>query len=329
LRVPTPARVPLVLLPTPLHRLERLSSELGLDLWIKRDDMTGFALGGNKGRKLEFLMADVLAKSAEVVVACGAAQSNFVRQLGAACAMNGIRCAAAVMDRPYYAAAGKPGKPAIGPRNGNILIDEMLGVEVCKTEDGPWEALYVFQDSVARRYEDQGLRVYKMPIGGSSPLGAYAFALAAREACQQADGFEFLITPSSSGSTHTGLTWHFKGSGTKVIGISADPDPDAELVEDMVELAEGVDRLAGVSKNLVPDDFDLRMDWVGEGYGVPSEEGAAAISKLARTEGIFLDPVYSGKAFAGLLDLAARKEIGGKVLFWHTGGTPALFASNG
>lgn len=326
--MPAPSKVPLVLLPTPLHRLDRMSDELGLDLWIKRDDMTGFALGGNKGRKLEFLMADVLAKKAEVVVTCGAMQSNFVRQLGTACAMFGLKCAACVMDRPYYRGAGMPKKPAIGPRNGNVRIDEMLGVEILKTEDGDWETLYAFQDETVRRFESEGKTVYKMPIGGSSDLGAYGFALAGKEVDAQKSGFDFLVTPSSSGSTHTGLTWHFKGSSTKVIGISADPDPERELVEDMVELAGGVDELSGVAKKVANEDFDFRTDWVGEGYGVPSEKGQAAIKKLATTEGIFLDPVYSGKAFAGLLDLTARNEIKGKVLFWHTGGTPALFADD-
>lgn len=325
--MPAPPKVPLVLLPTPIHRLDRLSEELGIDLWIKRDDMTGFALGGNKGRKLEYLMADVLAKGSTAVVACGAVQSNFIRQLGAACAMHGIRCAAAVMDRPYYAAAGKPEKAAIGPRNANVRIDELLGVELHHAEDGDWQTLYDVQDGIIRRLETEGHHVYKMPIGGSSVFGAWAFVQAGIEAASQRPEINYLVTSSSSGSTHTGLTWHFAGTSTTVIGISADPDPEFELVDDMVELAEGVDQYAECPKALTKDDFDLRIDWVGEGYGVPSDKGMRAIEKLARSEGILLDPVYSGKAFAGLLDLAAQGEISGRVLFWHTGGIPALFAS--
>lgn len=326
--MPAPPKVPLVLLPTPVHRLDRLSSELGLDLWVKRDDLTGFALGGNKGRKLEYLVADVLAEGASAVVACGAVQSNFVRQLGAACAMYGIRCAAAVMDRPYYAAAGKPDKAAIGPRNANVRIDRLLGVELHHAEDGDWQTLYEVQDGVIRSLEAEGHRVYKMPIGGSSVFGAWAFVQAGIEVGQQLQNIDYLVTSSSSGSTHTGLTWHFKGSKTKVLGISADPDPDFELVDDMVELAEGVDEFAESPKSLSNVDFDLRLDWVGDGYGVPSEAGSAAISKLARSEGILLDPVYSGKAFAALMELAARGELSGRVLFWHTGGIPALFAAD-
>jgi 1-aminocyclopropane-1-carboxylate deaminase/D-cysteine desulfhydrase-like pyridoxal-dependent ACC family enzyme len=304
--------------------LPRLSERLGLDLWVKRDDMTGFAMGGNKGRKLEFLMADVLAQGADTVVACGATQSNFIRQLGTACAMHGISCEAAVMDLPYYAAAGKSDKRPIGPENGNVRLDRMVGVVMHKAPDGAWEDLYEFQNDIADRLESEGRKVYRMPIGGSSPLGAYAFALAAQEV--QGD-FDFLVTPSSSGSTHTGLGWHFHGTSTQVIGISADPDPDLELCDDMAELAAQLDELVGSQKRMRPKDFDLRLDWVGDGYGVPSPEGEAAIRQMARTEGLFLDPVYSGKAFAGLLDLAARGELRGRVLFWHTGGMPALFAS--
>lgn len=325
--MPAPSKVPLALLPTPVHRLDRLSRELGLDLWIKRDDLTGFALSGNKGRKLEFLMADVLAKGATAVVACGAVQSNFIRQLGAACAMYGIRCAAAVMDRPYYAAAGMPEKPAIGAKNGNVRIDNILGVELHHAEDGDWQTLYSIQDSVMERLRQEGYAVYKMPIGGSSVFGAWAFVQAGIEVASQLTDIDYLVTSSSSGSTHTGLTWYFKGSMTKVIGISADPDPELELVEDMLELAEGIDVYADSPRRLAESDFDLRLGWVGDGYGVPSESGTRAIEKLARSEGILLDPVYSGKAFAALLDLAAESQISGRVLFWHTGGIPALFAA--
>lgn len=326
--MPAPPKVPLVLLPTPLHRLDRLSEDLGIDLWIKRDDLTGFALGGNKGRKLEYLIADVLACGATAVVACGAVQSNFIRQLGAACAIHGIRCAAAVMDRPYYAAAGMPEKAAIGPRNANVRIDGLLGVELHHAEDGDWEALYAVQDGVIRDLEAAGDKVYKMPIGGSSVFGAWAFVNAGREVDEQLTDIDYLVTSSSSGSTHTGLAWHFKGTRTKVVGISADPDPDRELVDDMVELAAGVDQFADAAKNVTPEDLDLRLDWVGEGYGVPSAAGTNAIQTLARREGILLDPVYSGKAFAALMDLAKSGQISGRVLFWHTGGIPALFAAD-
>lgn len=324
--MPILPKVPLILAPTPLHRLDRVSDELGINLWIKRDDLTGFALGGNKGRKLEFLMAEILDQRADIVVACGAIQSNFIRQLAAACSVHGVRCAAAVMELPFYGAAGKPNSPGVGPLGANAVLDQILGVEVHLTPDDDWEALYAFQESVAQKYEAEGLRVYRMPIGGSSVQGALSFVLAGIEAEAQESGFDFLVTPSSSGSTHSGLAWHFHGRPTRVIGISADPDPEGELVADMVELAEGLDEILQTKKRMAVRDFDLRMEWVGEGYSVPSPAGTAAIEHLARAEGIFLDPVYSGKAFAALLDLTKSREIGGKVLFWHTGGTPVLFA---
>ena len=312
-------KVPLCLLPTPLHRLDRMSAELGVDLWIKRDDLTGFAMGGNKGRKLEYLLADALAEEAEVVVTCGAIQSNFVRQLGAACAVAGLRCVAATMDLPFEDA------PAEGPRlrgdAGNAVLDGILGVELRRFPDDAWEVLYGHMDVLAEVEEAAGRRVYRVPIGGSSPLGAAAFYEAAREI---PEGFDWIVTASSSGSTQTGLAYAYRDSRTKVLGIASDPEPD--LAFDFAALGDAMADLLGLAARLAPRDFRLDLGFVGPGYGVPSPEGDAAIRRLARTEGIFLDPIYSGKAFAALLALAAQRAIGGRVLFWHTGGLPTLFA---
>ncbi len=309
-------------MPTPLHRLPRLSDELGVDLWIKRDDLTGLALGGNKGRKLEYLIAEAVAAEAQVVVTCGAAQSNFVRQLGAACAMVGIRCAAVVMPLPYEPPAGKPEVPPLG-RGGNLTLDALLGVELEVLPDGTWDELFEATHALAEKYRSQGLRVYEIPIGGSSPLGAYAFWEAAAEADGQAGAFDAVVVPTSSGSTHAGVAYYHQGTATRVVGIACDPEP--ELVEELARLAAGVDELTGLGKGMKPADFELKMDWVGPGYGVPSTKGNRAIERLARSEGILLDPVYSGKTFSGLLDLVETRELGGRVLFWHTGGVPTLF----
>jgi len=320
-----PQNVDLVCLPTPCHRLPRLSEELGVDLWIKRDDLTGFAGGGNKGRKIEFLIAEAIAQRAEVVVCQGATQSNFVRQLGAACSMFGITCEAVVMNMPYYAAAGKPsGKKATG--GGNLILDDLFGVVVHLHPDGDWDVLDDLAEALAEKRRSEGKRVMKINIGGSSPLGAYSFYQAGLEVLAQESGFDFLVTPSSSGSTHAGLAYAFHGSSTPVIGISADPDPDDVLAQDVVELCEGVDAITGMNKGIVRADIDLRMDYCGEAYGIPSEAGNAAIRRFAQREGIVLDPVYSGKAAAGLLDLIESGQVSGKVLFWHTGGMPTLFA---
>lgn len=317
-----PARIPLCLLPTPLHRLNRLSEELGVDLWIKRDDLTGFAMGGNKGRKLEYLVAEAAAHEAEVVVTCGATQSNFVRQLGAACAVAGLRCVAAVMDLPYEESPHPPGKErTLRTDAGNVVLDKILGVELRHFPDGEWESLFHHAEMLAKVEEAGGRRVFRVPIGGSSPLGAYAFYEAAKEIPSD---FDWIVTASSSGSTQTGLAYAFHGSKTRVLGMCADPEP--EIADDFAELGRGLATLLALPFSLASSSFLLSFDFVGGGYGIPSAEGDEAIQRLARTEGIFLDPIYSGKAFAGLLSLVEAQTLTGRVLFWHTGGLPTLFA---
>ncbi len=320
--LPAPLRTPLILLPTPCHRLNRASEELGIDLWIKRDDLTGFAFGGNKGRKLEYLMTEVLASGAKVVVTSGSADSNFVRQLGAACAVRGLVCHAAVMENPY-----PEGKPLFhaghkAPK-GNVALGRILDVQYHLIPDGDWSVLEAASSNLAAELSNLG-QVYEVPLGGSSVAGAYSFYLAGQELSSQLGDVDFVVTASSSGSTQTGLAMYFQGSQTRVVGISADPEP--EIVDDLSDLsgqlAELVDR-----PPLRPDQFNFHLSYVGPGYGVPSDAGNLAIEWLSRREGIFLDPIYSGKAFSGLLDLVGRREVSGRIVFWHTGGLPALFSS--
>ncbi len=314
-----PERLSLIQAPTPLHRLNNLSNELGLDLWIKRDDLTGFAMGGNKGRKLEYLMAEVLRQKAEVVVTCGAAQSNFIRQLGAACAMKGIHCVAVIMATPYDTE-----RPDVRPRlgyKGNLLLDKILGIDLRTYTDGTWDELYSITETVASEFEADGKRTYRIPIGGSSGLGAYAFYQAAQELTES---FDTIVFASSSGSTHTGLRFAFHNTDTRILGIACDPEP--EIAEDFAELAKELLVFVPSGPILIAKDYDLNFDFVGPGYGIPSLAGQNAIKCLARTEGIFLDPIYTGKAFAGLIELARTRVLSGKVLFWHTGGLPTLFA---
>ncbi len=318
-------KVSLIQSPTPLHPLPHLSAELGIDLWIKRDDLTGFAFGGNKGRKLEYMVADALAQGADAVVTCGSMQSNFIRQLAAACSMHGLRCAAAVMILPFSAQVPPPAAPPMSKHGGNVLLDELLGVDLRAFENDVWEELYQRGEELAREYEARGLKVYRIPIGGSCALGAYAFYQAGQELERQTEtDFDWIVFASSSGSTQTGLGYAFNGRETKVLGIACDPEPD--LVDDFERLAGGLDELLGESKAMRAADFRFNLDYVGPGYGVPSEAGNAALRELARKEGVFLDPVYSSKAFSGLLDLARKGELKGRVLFWHTGGLPNLFA---
>jgi D-cysteine desulfhydrase family pyridoxal phosphate-dependent enzyme len=303
-----------------LHRLDRLSDELGIDLWIKRDDLTGFAFGGNKGRKLEYLIGAALSQGATAVVSCGALQSNFIRQLGAACSRHGLKCGAAVMRLPFE------GEPAIGglsAQGGNVLLDELLGIDLRVHEDAEWERLYELMEELAREYESGGEKVYRVPVGGSSPIGAYAFFEAGVELARQASPFDWVVFASSSGSTHTGLLYALAGTGVNVLGIACDPEP--EIAEDFAVIGRGLAAMLGVQP-LEASDYRLRFEWVGEGYGIPSPEGMASIQLMARRESIFLDPIYSGKAFAGLVAMAKSGELKGRILFWHTGGTPALFA---
>ena len=317
-----PTRIPLVLLPTPLHRLDRLSEDLGLDLWIKRDDLTGFALGGNKGRKLEYLMSEAIASGANAVVTCGAAQSNFVRQLAAACAVCGLVCHAVVMRLPFDAAVGKPDGAPPAAAGGNVLLDALFGANLYLVPDDDWISLYAQAEDLAVRLESEGATVYRVPIGGSSPLGGYAFFEAAKE-LECALPFDAILTSTSSGSTQAGLGIALRGSSTRVVGIAADPEPD--LIEDVLRVSSGLADLLSIDAP-GEHDFEVRSEWAGPGYGIPSEAGNEAIQLMARREGILLDPIYTGKAFAGLLSMAESGELKGRVLFWHTGGAPALFA---
>jgi D-cysteine desulfhydrase/L-cysteate sulfo-lyase len=314
-------KVDLVLLPTPLHRLDRLSKELGIDLWIKRDDLTGFAFGGNKGRKLEYLIHSALASGADTVVTCGSAQSNFIRQLTAACAKSNLNCAAVVMQLPYE---HEPAQGAMRPEGANLLLNQLVNADIRVIPNGVWDVLMAASTDLANEYRAKGHNVFEIPIGGSSPLGAYAFFLAGKELMEQDSGFDCVISASSSGSTQTGLTYAFTGTTTRYHGISCDPEP--ELVDEFVELARALDEMTGHNHALTHKDFVFDLRFVGPGYGVPSQGSIDAIKELAQKEGIFLDPVYTGKAFDGLLKMARSGELTGKVCFWHTGGTPTLFA---
>lgn len=318
-------RIDLICSPTPLHRLPRISDDLGIDLWIKRDDLTGFAGGGNKGRKLEYLMADILAAGASCVVTLGASQSNFVRQAAAACAIHNIEFHGVVMDWPY------PDEPRkTKPQNwvdsdrpsGNLILDQWLGAHIHRLPDATFEDL----DRAARELaQEKG--AYFIPGGGSCGVGALGFVSAAHELLTQDSTVDTILSASGSGGTQTGLTYALAQMGTKAkfIGICTDDEP--EMVHDFAAIAAELDEIFGDPLRLNAADFDLRLDYCGPGYGVPSAAGSDAIRYAARMEGIFLDPVYAGKAFAGLMDLAKRGELTGRVVFWHTGGMPVLFAA--
>ncbi|MCG9896035.1 MAG: pyridoxal-phosphate dependent enzyme [Fimbriimonadaceae bacterium] len=316
--MPFADRFPLIPGPSPLHPLPALSPELGLDLWIKRDDLLGFGGGGNKVRKVERLLGRALRDGAEAVVACGSRQSNFLRVLAAGCRRAGLRCEAVVMDMPFE----PPARPAFRPptSGGNADLAGLFGARFHALPDGSWEELDEARRRLAARLKEEGARVMEISVGGSSAEGVQAFVEAAAEI---GEGFDFVVHASSSGSTQVGLSHAFRGTRTQVIGIACDPEP--EMAHDLAALSSQFSAASG-SLPMTADEFDFRLGWEGEGYNIPSPEGQAAIRRMAQSEGILLDPIYSAKAFAALLDLAKEGSLTGRVCFWHTGGLPNLFA---
>ncbi|HYK91746.1 MAG TPA: D-cysteine desulfhydrase family protein [Acidobacteriota bacterium] len=309
-------RIPLATLPTPVEFLPRLSRALsGPRLFIKRDDLTGLAGGGNKTRKLEFLTADALAKKADTLVTLGGAQSNHCRQTAAAAAKTGLRCILVLRgDAPAEYA-------------GNVLLNHLLGAEMLWSGARSREEV---MDEVVATERAAGRSPYPVPLGGSTPLGAAAYVLAMQELVgQTGESFDRVIFASSSGGTHAGLAAGAQLTGFRgeVLGISID-EKLASLQGLVADIATGVTRLLGCPHNFTPGDIHANADYLGGGYAVMGTPEREAIDLFARCEGILLDPVYTGRAAAGMIDLIRKGVIrkGESILFWHTGGTPALWA---
>jgi len=315
-------RYPLAFLPTPLHPLPRLSAYLGgPQLWIKRDDQTGLAGGGNKTRKLEFLIADALAQGADTVLTTGAAQSNHCRQTAAAAAKAGLACELVLCGTP-------PEQP-----NGNLLLDMLLGATLLWTQR---ENRLARLAELVEELKAAGRRPYPITYGGSDPVGAAGYALAMEELRDQAGALDLkldaIVFPSSSGGTHAGLVagaWAL-GWEPPILGISID-EPKAALQADVARLATQTAAHLGRPHTFAPDEIRVDAGYLGGGYGIVGPLERAAISLLARMEGIVTDPVYTGRALGGLLDLIRQGAFtrDQTVLFWHTGGLPALFAYAG
>jgi len=312
-------RTRLAHLPTPLEELPRLTKALGGPcLFIKRDDQTGLAAGGNKTRKLEFLVGEALAQGADCLLTAGAVQSNHCRQSAAAAAKHGLRCVLVLRGEP----------PA--EVTGNLLLDEILGAEIVWAGDRPREDVLAEATEAERA---AGRKPYAFPIGGSTPLGATGYAVAMAEVMVQAKAlgvsFDQMVFASSSGGTHAGLVAGaaLHGFAGQVLGISIDEDA-SWLRETVARLATGTAELSGQPRRFEPEEIHANANYLGGGYAVLGEPEREAIRLFAETEGILLDPVYTGRAAAGLVDLIRRGIIdrGETVLFWHTGGTPALFA---
>ena len=325
---PTVTPVPhvaLAHLPTPLEPLDRLSAELGGPrIWVKRDDATGLAMGGNKVRKLEYLLADAVDQGADVVLTTGATQSNHCRQTAAAAAKLGLRCELLLEHR-------FPEWPEPYNGGGNLQLDHLLGATVIDHPKGT-DMVGALADRVGELMAD-GHRPYAIPLGGSSIVGAFGYRTAAVELVRQAGehGFEprEIVHATSSGGTQAGLIagLAIRRRDTPVLGISA--GGTSEYLGPIVrELAEGVIARLGVDRTFGPNAVVIDDTHVGEAYGVPTPAMREAVELCARIEGLLLDPVYSGKAMAGLIHhvRAGRYESDDDVVFIHTGGTPALFS---
>ncbi|MCW6030936.1 D-cysteine desulfhydrase [Pantoea sp. JK] len=313
-------RLELLGAPTPLEHLPRLSDYLGRDIFIKRDDFTPVALGGNKLRKLEFLAADALREGADVLLTAGAIQSNHVRQTAAVAAKLGLKCVA-LLENPIDTTAENY------LSNGNRLLLDLMDVEIVMVDalHNPTEQLA----AQAEHLEAQGFRPYIVPVGGSNALGALGYVECAQEIAHQSEGvvdFAAVVVASGSAGTHAGLAIGLEQllPETELVGVTVSRKVEAQLpVVERIRsaLAEQLEVQAKAPITLWDDYFAPR-------YGEPNEEGMAAVKLLARLEGIMLDPVYTGKAMAGLIDGIAQNRFRreGPLLFVHTGGSPALFA---
>ncbi len=305
--------------PTPLHSLRRLSQLMGgPNLFIKRDDQTGLATGGNKTRKLEYLLGEALAEGADTVITAGAVQSNHCRQTAAGAAKVGLACHLALQgQRPQLL-------------TGNTLLDDLLGAQIhwVDPKEDKQEAL----ERIAIELDRLGHNTYVIPYGGSNKIGAAAYVAAMFELqsqLQETDlSVDHIVFASSSGGTQSGLVVGAEMAGFpgQILGISVDKEA-GDLQSLVTDIANETADLLDVARIFDPRDISVNDAYIGGGYGVMSQVELNAMRLVARKEGVLLDPVYTGRAFAGLLDLIGKGYFrrDENVLFWHTGGTSGIF----
>ncbi len=315
-------RIKLAHLPTPLEEAPRLAEYLGGPrLWIKRDDLTGLAIGGNKARKLEFLLGQAQAQGANVVITVGAVQSNHCRMTAAAAKRLGLDVIVVLTGE----------EPTM--RQGNLLLDGIFGADIRIIQTDDEYILMGTVEDLARQLRRDGRHPYVIPRGGSNALGAAAYLEAWLEMLAQANALgirvDAIVHASTSGGTQSGLYTGTKltESGVQVIGISAGPKREV-VTKRVLGIVGELTEVLELQWRPHPDDLIVYDEYVGEGYGIPTQECLDAIKIMARTEGVLLDPVYTGKAMAGLIGLIRQERLrrGQNVVFWHTGGQPALFA---
>lgn len=313
-------RVSLANLPTPLEKLTRLSAaQRDIELWIKRDDLTGLATGGNKTRKLEFLIADAIEQGADCVITAGGAQSNHCRQTAAAAARHGLAC--------HVVLGGEPTPPL-----GNLLLDQLLGAHVHWVKNSDRNTK---MQTLAAELKQKGHSPYVIPVGGSNAIGAVGYAVAFHELVEQLAGqgveIDRVVFPTSSGGTQAGMVLGAKQVGFtgRITAISVDQSPDDKsFLEEVCQVANGAAQLMGSDITLGVCDFEMEYGYLGGGYGVVGDLERDAVRLLAQTEGILVGPVYSGRAFGALVDMIRTGQVspGEKVLFWHTGDESAIHA---
>ena len=315
-------RIKLACLPTPMYRLERLTKELGgAEIWIKRDDLSGLGFGGNKIRKIEFLMADAVSRGCDTVLTVGGAQSNHACQTAAAARLLGMK-PVLVLGRPAREDE---------PPTGNLLLERIMGADVRFVDARSPDELQRKMEEIAEELESSGGKPYTIPLGGSNGPGALGYVYAVEEIIKQVGDFDYIFSACGSGGTLAGLALGNRvfAAGFKAVGVNV-----AAIKTGLPERVSGIMReAAGIlgHESSEEEGFVIYDDYIGEGYGIPTEEGLAAIRLLSRVEGVFLDPVYTSKAMSGLIDLVKKGAIPGssKVLFLHTGGSAALFAYGG
>lgn len=304
-------KVSLGLFPTPMHRLENLSRTLGTNVWIKRDDLCGVALGGNKVRKLEYLLADAQAQGCRLVMTTGQAQSNHA-MLTAACALRlGMEPVLVLKKRGVCACRG------------NQILNRLMDVEVRYVDTDSYDDIYAEMDRIAAA---RGQRAYRIPCGGSNPLGTLGYVDCMREVAQSGQKFDHIVCACGSGGTAAGtlLGAALCLPGTHVTAVMVDSDPFGQIVPELMRGAAGL-----LDTDIPLPEPDL-LDMCGPGYSIPSAAGNEAIALMLRHEGIVLDTCYTGKAFAGLVRLARAGAFRPEdnVLFLHTGGAGGLFATD-
>ena len=314
-------------LPTPLEPMENLSTDFGgPKLWIKRDDCTGLAGGGNKTRKLEFLMADALEQGADTIITQGATQSNHVRQTVAIATKLGLASHVILEDRTGS-------RSSEYQHNGNVFLDRLLGAEILRVAGGT--DMNAAMEDLAGGLRSGGRRPYVIPGGGSNAIGALGYVNAALELVAQANArglrIDRLIHATGSAGTQAGLVAGLAAmnSAIPVLGIGVRAPQDRQE-DNVFRLAQETAELIGAAGAVRREHVMANCDYVGDGYGISTPESIAAIETFARRESILLDPVYSGKGAAGLIDLLARGEFAAdeNIVFLHTGGSQALFAYN-